>query len=647
MFALPRAHLLSYDWLTMATPIRRPALFLVLCKFTLTMVMGQATTPAQANVDLGVFPSEIVESESHWRFFENTTQQSELRVQRRALTDQGALQIGKQQFSYNKDLEQLDLLEAYTLKASGQKIEVLPQNIQVQSGIVESGNGHSWPGVEVRQVAFPDVQKGDSVVWRYRRTTHQPALSGWASEFAFAYPWESVHRQVITIEAPQDLKLNVFAEHFQSQKTVVGGQDVWRIEGSHAAYPLEHNSANSLTWLPRVYASTLPSHEVWAERFSEKAMAKALVTPAIAQLAREVAQGLSSDKDKAQAAYDWIRKNLRYVAVYMGVGGYVPNDVENILRNRYGDCKDHVLLMIALLKAMGIEAVPALMNTTPEYALPELPVGFNHVIVYLPTLQQFADPTAATVPFGKLPWEVADKPTAVVLASGASRLHTPAFNAQDNRLIVKSIWSLAKTGVARASVEVNSYGNAAKLLQDQLMQIPLGMGSVAVQRVLAGSRLTGRGFITYPPVQRDTQAQSMKIELENVGQLLSDPLAGSVPPHPRLSLPLYILDNMGDFSAETRRNAMTCTPVQLREEFELAFDPVFKILRAPQDLSVTDSTGVSFEAKYRVEGNRIIGWQELVFSPRSHHCSTSEYTQRREVMQRIAQHLRSAVLYAQ
>lgn len=626
----------------------RSPLYLRVLQFTLAVVVSQTTsTPALANPDLGVFPSEIVESESRWQFFEDATQKSELRVQRRALTDQGALQIGKQQFSFNKDLEQIDILEAYTLKPSGKKVEVLPQDVQTQSGIVEAGTGLSWPGIEVRQITFPDVQKGDSVVWRYRRTTHRSALRGWASDLAFAYPWESAHRQVITIEAPRDLRLNVFAEQFQTRKTTHGELDVWRLEGSHAAYPLEQNSANSLTWLPRVYASTLPSNEAWAERFSEKTMAKVIVTPAIEQLAREIGQGLSSDKEKAKAAYDWIRKNLRYVAVYVGVGGYVPNDVEDILRNRYGDCKDHALLMITLLKAMRVKAAPALLNTTAEYALPELPIGFNHVIVYLPTLQEFADPTAATVPFGKLPWEIADKPAVVALAEGARRLHTPAFDAHDNRLVVKSTWSLAQNGIAQASVEVNSYGNAAKLLQDQLMRIPQGMGSVAVQRILQGSRLTGRGYITYPAVQRDTQAQSMKIELENVGQLLSDPLGGSVATHPRLSLPLYILDNMGDYSAETRRNALTCTPVQLREEFELRFDPAFKILRTPQDLSVTDSTGVSFEARYRGEGNRITGWQELVLSSSAHHCSANQYMQRREVMQRIAQHLRSTVLYAQ
>ena len=70
-----------------------------------------ASTPALAQDNrLQVAPSEIVLSQSTWRFHEDATQQQEVQVQRRALTDQGALIIGRQSFSFNKDLEQLEIL---------------------------------------------------------------------------------------------------------------------------------------------------------------------------------------------------------------------------------------------------------------------------------------------------------------------------------------------------------------------------------------------------------------------------------------------------------------------------------------------------------------------------------------------------------
>ncbi len=67
---------------------------------------------------------------------------------------------------------------------------------------------------------------------------------------------------------------------------------------------------------------------------------------------------------------DWVRKNIRYVAVYVGAGGVVPHSAQAVLDNRYGDCKDHVALLEALLKAVAIESSPALINAGNAYVLP-------------------------------------------------------------------------------------------------------------------------------------------------------------------------------------------------------------------------------------------------------------------------------------
>ena len=73
----------------------------------------------------------------------------------------------------------------------------------------------------------------------------------------------------------------------------------------------------------------------------------------------------------------------------------MPNDPETVLARRYGDCKDAATLLMALLAAKAIEGEAALVNTAPAYGLNEVPtVGtFNHVIVYLPQLDLYADPT--------------------------------------------------------------------------------------------------------------------------------------------------------------------------------------------------------------------------------------------------------------
>ena len=66
--------------------------------------------------------------------------------------------------------------------------------------------------------------------------------------------------------------------------------------------------------------------------------------------------------------------DIRYIAVYLNPNdGWVPHAADVVLRNGYGDCKDHVVLMQALLAARGISAEAAIIdwgNRTQDLPLP-------------------------------------------------------------------------------------------------------------------------------------------------------------------------------------------------------------------------------------------------------------------------------------
>ena len=50
-----------------------------------------------------------------------------------------------------------------------------------------------------------------------------------------------------------------------------------------------------------------------------------------------------------QRLYHWVSRNIRYVALNIDVGGFVPRPAQAVLEHRYGDCKDHVVLLEAAL----------------------------------------------------------------------------------------------------------------------------------------------------------------------------------------------------------------------------------------------------------------------------------------------------------
>jgi Transglutaminase-like superfamily/Domain of Unknown Function with PDB structure (DUF3857) len=424
-----------------------------------------------------------------WQLNPDFTSTQESYVEMEALSESGAQGIGKYSLSSFKDRQQLEILEAHTQKADGQKLLVTKDNILVQDGIAAAGVGLSWPQAQIHQITFPNVQKGDKIIVRARWVTHIPNLPNWASFSAQLIPSNTYDKAIYRIEAPQSLNLQVFASGLTVKQSQKAQNTVWEIEGSNQARSIDVNAANVLVTYPRVYASTFKENTQLVEAYAKQSNAKAIVTDEVKALATKITEGKTSTFDKAAAIHDWVRKNIRYVAVYLGNGGLVPHDIDWILKNRYGDCKDHALLLQTMLKAVGIEAVPVLINTTNEYVLAELPIGFNHCIVFIPSLNLFADPTDSRLPLGAIPLNDADKPAAVALDDGAKLMRTPALSADNNQIRVKSKWNIEKTGKASGSVEINAKGWAATVLQDRVAQIPTAMGTVAVTRILESSRM--------------------------------------------------------------------------------------------------------------------------------------------------------------
>lgn len=98
-------------------------------------------------------------------------------------------------------------------------------------------------------------------------------------------------------------------------------------------------------------------------------------------------------------AIRFVQGEVRYLNVDFGHGsGLLPNGAGTVLRRRFGDCKDKTVLLTALLRALGCEAWPLLVNPGWSTAMmtlhPSLGV-FSHVIVtfLVDGKRYFVDPT--------------------------------------------------------------------------------------------------------------------------------------------------------------------------------------------------------------------------------------------------------------
>lgn len=114
---------------------------------------------------------------------------------------------------------------------------------------------------------------------------------------------------------------------------------------------------------------------------------RASVIPAHGPLRDEVEKIRAASSDpvaRAEAALVLVEDRVRYVALLMDSGNYVPASAEQTWSRRFGDCKAKTALLHGILRELGITAVPVLVSTALGDGLDQrLPAlgAFDHVIV--------------------------------------------------------------------------------------------------------------------------------------------------------------------------------------------------------------------------------------------------------------------------
>ncbi len=105
----------------------------------------------------------------------------------------------------------------------------------------------------------------------------------------------------------------------------------------------------------------------------------------ITKLAKEKTKNCTTDAERIAILSSYVRDTLSYAAIEFGMRGLIPNTANESIKNRYGDCKDHSVLMYQLLRAVGIPAKLVLANASTAVQ-PDLPAlgAFNHMITAIP-----------------------------------------------------------------------------------------------------------------------------------------------------------------------------------------------------------------------------------------------------------------------
>lgn len=91
-----------------------------------------------------------------------------------------------------------------------------------------------------------------------------------------------------------------------------------------------------------------------------------------------------NEGERISATLKFVQNQIRYLGLESGIGAYKPFSPNKVLQQRFGDCKDKSWLMVTMLRHMGVEAYPVLVNSLYGESLHQFlpsPKVFDHVVV--------------------------------------------------------------------------------------------------------------------------------------------------------------------------------------------------------------------------------------------------------------------------
>ncbi|WP_322102048.1 DUF3857 and transglutaminase domain-containing protein [Paraburkholderia sp. J41] len=552
----------------------------------------------------------------------------------RANTTAGVDAIAQRYVWFNKDIETITALSAETIDPDGTAHVVPASGIRDVQEPRSAGAPTFEDGV-LRTVIFPGVQVGSRVHLRFAKRRAKALEAGTFSYFVEP-SGDPVDFQRLVFDLPANLPLHADARGYTPEPPVTAnGRTRYTFDYRHGAYaPLEAGAVAYVNWGDRLMVSTVPDFATFAARYREAAADPTATDPAIAALAQSLTAGASDPREKARRLYDWMRFNIRYVALFLGETEAVPHRATDILRNRYGDCKDHVALYTALLAAVGIRAEAALLNLGPVYSLPGVPGygvhAINHVIAYLPEFGVFADTSSGGYAFGTLPPGAMDRPALLVDDGVLAR--TPA--AEPRERTARLALTVNEAGDAAYRYHVDDAGAGAEPERNTFRRAThAGAQQIAAQRLrLTG--LAGTAHVSTAPTDLTHGPFSVDMEgtLDHVvwrdGTTAIDALS---------SFTGGIATQIESWLAQPRRTQpWACIGGEFAESAQIALPAFARVTDIPGDVDVSDAS-LTYTSHYVFDARTRTLQIERRLAARFGHqmCTAAEFARMRDALVRI------------
>lgn len=315
-------------------------------------------------------------------------------------------------------------------------------------------------------IILKDVRVGDVLEYEFTIKGQNPIFSGhiysyvsqsFGSEVSHIYQRILVPASgIINVKAIQDGQLPTISVSGNTKSLI------WDMVNRPAIFA----DSNIPAWYNIYPACEISSYKDWGEvkSWGRNLFKLNLETPLLDAFIRD--RKFNKSENGIVEVIRFVQDEIRYLGIETGSHSHEPHHPEEVLKNRFGDCKDKSYLLVMILRKLGVEAWPAYLNTSDKGHVDEniaSPFAFNHVIVKFrwEDTDYWVDPTI-NLQRGSLSLLcLPNYQKALVLDDNKSDFEDIPVSESDHIVIRENLWFADSASAVKYEVESVYYGNLA------------------------------------------------------------------------------------------------------------------------------------------------------------------------------------------
>jgi transglutaminase-like putative cysteine protease len=414
------------------------------------------------------------------------------------LKTQGVAVWAERRFSYRPGHDKVTVNWMRVVRPSGELISDKPSITQA-SDVPAAMANPIYSDTKVVRYSLSGVTVGTIVDISWTQETTDPFLRGdFTSGWTTTMPYPAMRSRFV-LDVPSSLSPRLEERHVDVKRIEenAGGRHsyVWAKQN---VTPVKGEMFAPDSSIPRMGINVAAPIK-WADIarwYGGLAADRYSLSPRTAAIVDSIARLQHSADDTLQALHTWIARDIRYVSVALGLGGYQPRYPDSTVVSGFGDCKDKATLFIAAAKHVGLTAYPVLLNSggAADSTMPSIG-QFDHAIAALPKNgggYTYLDLTTNQFPAGTIPPSYQGAFGLVVLSGGKSEQITFPSDGPGEQ-ITRFEGTVGSDGTIGGRLELTLRGTAASFLRAALSE-PLDSArraamSKAFSSFLPGSRV--------------------------------------------------------------------------------------------------------------------------------------------------------------